>query len=257
MNSDAHWYKTLQLVATKKTVIALIGISLLVVVVAIMEYTHGNPLEITEIHADFFNYHKADKVRVPKKIDFAGEAVPVHLIKVRNKIARQLAHSPYRKSRATILHQRAKKYFPIIEPILKQYHIPDDFKYLALVESKLQDSSVSNQGAVGIWQIMPETGRGYGMTINDSIDERYDVIRSTKLACKYFAQAYQLLGNWTLVAASYHRGINGILREIDTQQRTSYYQLALSKESNLYVYKVLVMKELMSKPKVYGFAIKS
>ena len=148
--------------------------------------------------------------------------------------------------------KRANKFFPLIEPILKRNNIPNDFKYLALIESGLEDV-VSPSNAAGFWQILPSTAREYGLEVNKSIDERYNLEKATQVACDYLNEAYQKFGSWTMAAASYNKGQNGISRIIEYQGTNNYYNLYLNSETSRYVFRIVVIKEILENPKKYGF----
>jgi hypothetical protein len=150
--------------------------------------------------------------------------------------------------------KRATRYFPVIEKILKENNIPDDFKYLAVAESELSNI-ISPAGATGFWQIMPETGREEGMEINTEIDERYNIEKSTKFACEYFLKSYARYGNWTLAAASYNGGRNGIDDQIEIQKEKNYYDLLLSEETARYIFRVVAYKLIIADPAAYSFDI--
>jgi hypothetical protein len=153
-----------------------------------------------------------------------------------------------------LIIKRANRVFPIIEPILAKYGVPDDFKYLAVIESGLVNA-VSSAGARGVWQFMPETAKEKGMEVNDIVDERYHLEKSTEAACRYLLAAKEKFGSWTLAAASYNGGMNGITKRIDEQKVTNYYDLALTEETSRYVFRILALKEIMRQPAKYGFSI--
>ena len=142
----------------------------------------------------------------------------------------------------------------MIEKILKEYNIPDDFKYLAAAESDYTNM-VSPAGATGFWQIMPETGKEEGMEINQVVDERYDVEKSTRFACEYFLKSYEKYGNWTLAAASYNGGRAGIDEQIDIQHQNNYYDLLLAEETARYIFRVVAYKLIITDPVNFGFDI--
>jgi hypothetical protein len=148
--------------------------------------------------------------------------------------------------------KKAHKYFPVIEPILKQYNLPDDFKYLAVIESGL-DNVISPSGAAGFWQILKGTGREYGLEVNSAIDERYNLEKATVVACEYLQEAYNKFGNWTMAAASYNMGKNGARRKIEEQSSNNYYNLYLNSETSQYVFRIIAIKEIMQNPRKYGF----
>jgi hypothetical protein len=151
-----------------------------------------------------------------------------------------------------LFFKKANKYFPIIEPILKKNNIPDDFKYLALIESGL-DNVVSPAGAAGFWQILKGTAREHGLEVNLAIDERYNLEKSTEVACDYLQDAYDKFGSWTMAAASYNMGKNGARRRIAKQGTNNYYNLHLNSETGRYVFRIIAVKEIMKNPKKYGF----
>lgn len=146
------------------------------------------------------------------------------------------------------------KVFPIIEPILKANGIPDDFKYLAVIESSLVNA-VSPAGARGVWQFMPATAKEYGMDVSGDVDERYHLEKSTEAACKYLNDAYKRFGNWQFAAASYNGGMAGINRVLESQQVSSYYDALFYEETGRYVFRILALKEIMKTLKKYGFDI--
>ncbi len=208
-------------------------------------------------YEDYFNgNNKIFSIRVPKDLNFAGEVVPISDFRIHKAVETELVKGTYWQSRSLVLHKRASRWFPVIEPILKKNNIPDDFKYIALIESQLTNV-VSPQGATGFWQIIESTAKGYGLEITDEVDERYHVVKSTEAACKYFLESYKHFNNWTLVAASYNLGMNGIQVQLNKQNVSNYYDLHLTKETAQYVYRLLAMKEIISRPKIYGFLFRT
>ena len=190
---------------------------------------------------------------VPENMNFAGEPVPLENPDIKERLDRELLVNTYWQSNGLLLIKRAHKYFPIIEPILKKNGIPEDFKYLAVAESGLQQV-ISPAGATGFWQTMENTGREYGMEINDNIDERYHIEKSTKVACEYLKKAKERLGSWTLAAAAYNAGMHGIENQQKRQGTyTGYYDLLLGQETGRYVFRILALKEILAQPKAYGF----
>ncbi|MGB5262073.1 MAG: lytic transglycosylase domain-containing protein [Lutimonas sp.] len=212
--------------------------------------------DVTEISSDpeknTSSLYEIKALKVPSNLTFAGEKVPIHDDDVMERIDRELLVNTYWQSNGLLNFKRAHKYFPVIEPILKKYNIPDDFKYLAIIESGLQNVT-SPAGAKGYWQLMPKTAREYGLEVNDNVDERYNLIKSTEVACQYLLEAYKIYGNWTLTAASYNAGMAGISRVMDYQKVDSYYDLYLNAETSRYIPRIVVTKEIMSNPKKYGF----
>jgi hypothetical protein len=153
------------------------------------------------------------------------------------------------------MFKRASRWFPVIEPVLKKNGIPDDFKFLALAESNLSNV-VSSSGAEGFWQFLKPTGQKYGLEITEEVDERYNMEKSTEAACQYFLEAFQQYKSWTLVAASFNRGIDGVNKAIEKQHKTDYYNLFVVDETARYVYRILAMKQIYKNPVKYGFYLK-
>lgn len=195
---------------------------------------------------------KREVVSLPSAIDFAGEKTPLHVADVRERFDREMIINTNLHSTTTLILKRANRTFPIIEPILKKYDIPDDFKYLAVIESGLANV-VSPSGARGVWQFMPETAKEKGMEVNDFVDERYHLEKSTEAACKYLIEAKNKFGSWTLAAAAYNGGMGGINKQITNQQVNDYYDLLLTEETSRYVFRILALKEIMKNPVKYGF----
>lgn len=198
--------------------------------------------------------YKVRAIDIPADLNFADESVPVDDPEVMERIDREFLVNTYWQSNALLLMKRANKYFPIIEPILKKNGIPDDFKYLAVAESGLQNL-ISPAGATGFWQIMKGTGKDYGLEINDNVDERYHLEKSTEVACRYLKSSKDKFGSWTLAAASYNAGPYGIKRYQGVQQVDTYYDLLLGEETGRYVFRILAIKEILSNPEKYGFEI--
>ncbi len=189
---------------------------------------------------------------VPDSIDFAGERTPLKITDVKERFERELIVNANLDATTLLIIKRANRAFPIIEPILKKNGVPDDFKYLAVIESGLVNA-VSPAGARGVWQFMPETAKEKGMEVNDVVDERYHLQKSTEAACKYLLDAKARFGNWTLAAASYNGGMNGVNKQIEMQKVTNYYDLLLTEETSRYVFRILALKEIMKNPDKYGF----
>lgn len=191
---------------------------------------------------------------IPKDLTFAGERVPIELPDVRERLDKELQSNTYFHSNTIFLIKRAGRWFPQMEKILKAHNIPDDFKYLPLIESNLMNV-ISPAEAVGYWQILKTSGKEFGLEITNEVDERYDPLKATEAACKYLNQAYRKFGNWTLVAASYNRGMNGLDRALENQGEKSYYDLFLNDETSRYVFRILAIKEIVNNPLKYGFKI--
>ncbi|MFT4679490.1 MAG: membrane-bound lytic murein transglycosylase D [Flavobacteriales bacterium] len=190
----------------------------------------------------------------PESPTFAGESVPTDIIDVKEKLDRELVVNSYWHSNTFLMIKRANRWFPVIEPILAKNGIPDDFKYLALIESGLTNA-VSHAGATGFWQFMKATGQSYGLQVTSEVDERYHVEKSTEAACHYLRDAYDKFHSWTLVAASYNMGMAGLGRRLSEQQVDTYYDLLLNAETARYVYRIAAVKEIFDEPEAYGFFI--
>lgn len=189
---------------------------------------------------------------IPKSISFAGEKVPLNDFEVRERIDRELIVNTYWFSSTILGMKRANRWFSVIEPILKKYNIPDDFKYLALIESNLSNVS-SSAGAVGFWQLTADAAKKYDLEVDDQVDERYSVEKSTEAACKYLSDAHNTFNNWTLAAATFNMGFNGMKKQIEREKATNYYNLILSDETMRYVARILAMKIIYSDAKKYGY----
>ncbi|WP_131539230.1 lytic transglycosylase domain-containing protein [Pedobacter nototheniae] len=195
---------------------------------------------------------KEESVSLMAQLNFAEETLPLGDKKVESKMKKVLAAHTYGNLQTHRLHRKAAEWFPIIEPILAAYGIPNDFKYVALVESGLQ-GGVSPKGAAGIWQFMPGTARMYGLKVNGKVDERYNLRKSTIAACKYIKEMYSGLESWTLVAAAYNVGDGRLRRQINDQNQDNYYKMKLNRETGGYVYKLISMKQIMENPVRYGY----
>lgn len=199
-----------------------------------------------------FNFRS--HVDYPLEMDFSGEKVPTSLADVKERLDREMAVNINLNASTSLLLKRANKVFPIIEPILAQNNIPDDFKYLAVIESGLVNA-VSPSGAKGVWQFMPETAKEIGLEVTEQVDERYHIEKATQAACNYLKKAKEKFGSWTMAAAAYNGGISGLQKQIDFQKATDYYDLWLSEETSRYVFRILALKEIMKNPEKYGYAI--
>jgi hypothetical protein len=195
---------------------------------------------------------KAIALDLPEKQEFAGEQVPMDLFYVRESFDRELITNVYWHSSTLLMLKRANRYFPVIEPILVKYHIPDDFKYIVVAESNLTNAQ-SPAGAIGYWQFLKATGIQYGLEINEEIDERYNLEKSTGAACRYLADSYKNYNNWTLTAASYNSGPDNINKPMSAQKENNFYDLLLNPETSRYIYRILAIKEVFSDPEKYGF----
>jgi membrane-bound lytic murein transglycosylase D len=193
--------------------------------------------------------------KLPENVTFAGEKMPLDNFDTKESLEREILISAYRHSSTILIIKRANRYLPVIEKILKENNIPDDFKYLVAAESEYSNM-ISPAGATGFWQIMQETGREEGMEINNIVDERYNVEKSTQFACDYFLKSYEKYGNWTLTAASYNGGRAGLDEQIEIQNQHNYYDLLLNEETSRYIFRAVAYKLIINDPVAYGFNIK-
>jgi hypothetical protein len=197
-------------------------------------------------------FYKIKALKIPKNLSFAGERVPLEKQDIKERIDRELLVNTYWQSNGLLFFKRTHKYFPIIEPILKKNGIPDDFKYLAVIESGLLNVS-SPAGARGFWQLLKDTAKENGLEVNDNVDERYNLELATQAACNYLKEARTKFGTWTLAAAAYNAGIKGISKKLETQHVKSYYNLLVGDETKRYVPRIVAVKEILTHPKKYGF----
>lgn len=194
-------------------------------------------------------------VEIPDSVSFAGEPVPLGRFDVLESLDRELLVNSYFHSQTLRLIKLAPRYFDIVEPILKEKGIPDDFKYLAVAESGLNTRAVSPARAVGFWQFLSGTARDYGLEVNSEVDERYHVEKSTYAACDYLLDAYKKYGSWSMVAASFNAGMRGIDRQIERQKANSYYDLLLVSETGRYVFRVIALKLVLENPLAFNFVV--
>lgn len=202
-----------------------------------------------------FSMEPVNSFPIPSKTDFAGKTISLERYDMRERFDREQIIIAYNHSLSLLIIKRANRYFPIIEPILKENGIPDDFKYLAVIESNLEPRAISPAQAAGLWQLMPKTAQQLGLEVNDEIDERYNIEKSTVAACKYFKSAFTKYKNWTTVAASYNAGMGRISEEKENQQVDESFDMLLSSESSRYVFRILAMKQFLENPKAFGYTI--
>lgn len=196
--------------------------------------------------------YKIKALKIPENLSFAGEKVQLNKTDIRERIDRELLVNTYWQSNALLWFKRTNKYFPVIEPILKEKGVPDDFKYLSVIESDLRNVT-SPAGAKGMWQMLKDAGRENGLEINDNVDERYHLEKATRAACDYLIEAKERLGNWTLAAAAYHAGNYGIEKRLKEQMVDSYYDVLAGENTERYIPRIVAAKEILSNPDKYGF----
>ena len=200
--------------------------------------------------------YKVFALQLPKAATFANESVPTELIDVQEKFDRELHVNTYWQSQTILFIKRSNRWFPTIEKILAEEGVPEDFKYLSLIESGFQQV-VSPAGATGYWQLMKSAAKENGLEVNGAIDERYHIEKSTYAACAYLKKAKERFGSWTLAAASYNMGMAGLAKQMERQKATNYYDLVLNEETSRYVFRILAAKTILSNPTDFGFTFTS
>ncbi|MBX2840602.1 MAG: lytic transglycosylase domain-containing protein [Flammeovirgaceae bacterium] len=211
--------------------------------------------ENTQIDSQLRYESEVFNIELPSEFIFCGEKVPLKEPDVSEKLDREIHENVFHYANTNLILKRANRWFPKMEKIFESYGLPEDLKYLVIIESAFSNV-VSPVGATGFWQIMETTGKEFGLVINEEIDERYDPIKSTHVACKYFKQAYKKFGSWTLAAASYNLGITGTERRLREQKVNSYYDLDINSETARYVFKAMAFKEIFTNPDKYKFNLK-
>lgn len=204
---------------------------------------------------DFNDGYKVFSLTLPNELSFCGEPVPLDRIDVRERLDRELLVNTYWQSNTLLAHKRANRWFPMIEEVMRREGVPEDMKYIALIESGLTNA-VSPAGATGYWQFMKETAVRHGLEVNAEVDERYHVEKSTVAACRYLKNGYDKYGSWALAAASYNLGQGGVDKQLGRQKQENYFDLLLPEETARYVYRVLAMKEIIRDPERYGFHLR-
>ncbi len=185
---------------------------------------------------------------------FCDEEVPLDLFYVRERLERELLVNSYRHSATILLLKRTKRWFPVMEPLMEKYGLPEDFKYLAMIESELTNA-VSPSKAVGFWQFLEGTGKQYNLEINKEVDMRYNVEKETVAACKYLKDSYRKFGSWISAAAAFNCGNGRISKTQEEQRVDSYFDMLLPEETQRYVYRILALKLITENPERYGFQI--
>ena len=225
-----------------------------IIFITLLSITFFNAVYISDVPSEknTADSYTIKALKIPDELTFAGEKVPTGLYDIKERMDRELLVNTYWQSNGLLLIKRAHKYFPIIEPMLKKYGIPDDFKYLAVAESGLENNS-SSAGAAGFWHFLKSSAKEYGLEVNQNVDERYNLEKATKVAADYLKKSKKRFGTWTLAAAAYNAGNARIARNLKKQQVTDYYDLLLNSETSRYVLRIVALKEVLSYPKKYGF----
>ncbi len=191
---------------------------------------------------------------VPEYVVFAGETIRFDRADLRERMDRELIAFTYSHNMSTLMIKRANKFFPQVEPILKRMGVPDDLKYLMVIESNLDPQAASSAGAAGLWQFIQSTGRSYGLEVNANIDERFHTVKATEAACSFLLEAYEKYGNWMTVAASYNGGQQGMDRRIEAQHQTNAMDMWLVEETSRYMFRLLAVKMMFENPFLFGFS---
>ena len=241
------------MILNRKTLFTISGMTVAAAMILLFTFASGESGDGTEIHKSDTLYN-IQSFKLPDEVIFAGERMPLENFDTKESLEREILISAYRHSSTILIIKRANRYLPIIEKILKENEIPDDFKYLVAAESEYSNM-VSPVGATGFWQIMAETGREQGMEINTVVDERYHVEESTQFACDFFRKSYEKYGNWTMAAASYNGGRSRMDEQRDIQKQNNYYDLLLAEETARYIFRAVAYKLVIRDPKAYGFDI--
>jgi membrane-bound lytic murein transglycosylase D len=238
----------------KSVLSVVIILSIIILVVSVTPGYKEDTKEVEKLPGTTDPALPIQSYKLPESVVFAGERVPLENFDTRESLDREILTSAYRHSSTILIVKRANRYLPVIERILKENNIPDDFKYLVAAESEYHNV-VSPAGATGFWQIMPATGREEGLEINTVVDERYNLEKSTEVACRYIQKAYDRFGSWTMAAASYNGGRGAVSEQIKIQNQNDYYNLLLTEETARYIFRAVAYKLVISEPKKYGFNI--
>ncbi len=237
-------------------IIAIILASLAIAGEAFIFATHKEKNEQEALHARAIRAdYRVYAPSIPDTMYFCGERVPLNIYYVREGLDRELVSNMYYQSNTTFCIKRATRLFPTIERILKEEGVPEDMKYLCVIESSLTNAT-SPAGAKGYWQFMKTTGANYGLEISDEIDMRNDLEASTRAACRFLKTLKSRLGGWTEAAAAYNCGEGGLSTRIAKQGQSSYYDLYLNSETQRYVYRILAIKLIFQNPQSYGYHIR-
>ncbi len=235
-------------------------IVLLLTAIIIKLFIFSSPSDSNENDENYYKEMKKNYIiyspKIPENIDFCGEKVPLKRFDVKQSLDYELLKVMYWHSETILYIKRMDAVFAVVDPILKKYKIPEDFRYLLVTESGMTNV-VSGSHAEGYWQFMKPTALDYGLEINDQVDERYDLQKSTEAACKYLQDSYKLFGNWTLAAASYNVGRDHIKKQLLRQKVNSFYDLLLNIQTSRYLYRILAFKIILSNPREYGFFIRN
>ena len=241
--------------------VGIVGLSVVVVLLAVKLFIFSDSkAKDDKSDGKYYDagrrFYKIFAVKIPEKVDFAGETVPVDRFYVREGLDRELLVNSYWHSNSLLMFKRAYRYLPVMDSILKANNVSTDFKYLAMIESNLENIT-SPAGASGYWQFLSGTGKHYDLEISAEIDERNNLEKATVAACKYLKTSYAHFKSWTLAAVSYNMGTEGLDEAMKTQKSTNYYDLYLNKETQRYIYRILAVKLIFQMPVAYGFYLRN
>lgn len=239
----------------KNIIITLLAILVLLNSSAIGYYIYKQELTPHEKEEYVSHFLLPSDVFCPDTFYLAGERVPLERIDILEAFKKELIVNTNLHSHTIQVIKNSPRYFHIIEPILKKEGIPDDFKYLAVIESSLNPLAISSAGAAGIWQLMKGTAKELGLEVSNDVDERYHVEKATRAACAYLKKAYEKFGSWTSAAASYNGGMNMLTRQMDRQKEKKFYDLLMGEETGRYVYRIMALKQIMENPHLYNFHV--
>lgn len=248
----------------KKSGLIIIAISLIFILSKLYSNTRVNYTnnlskttsieEVAKLNKTFVHLAN-DLAKQSTAFSFADEVVPTEMAQVHQKLGKYLTNFSYKKQQSYQMHKKADVFLPKIAKVLALYGIPEDFKYIPIVESGLNPKVTSHKGAGGYWQFMPATARLYGLRVNAEVDERLDFEKSTHAAAKYLKYLYDEFGDWTLVAAAYNVGGGSLKKSIRRQGEDDYFKLRLNAETGSYVYKLVSVKQVIENPEQYGYNI--
>lgn len=237
------------------TIITSISICILIIISCFAVNINGKKLIAEEEGEGFYDGNNViSSPYIPSYLSFADENVPLHIYWVKERLDREIINTVYQHSRTLQTLKRVPRFFPVIEKILEEEGVPEDFKYLCVAESNLENV-ISPAKATGYWQFLESTAKSYGLIINEEVDERYDLEKSTKAACKYLKDSKKRLGSWSLAAAAYNMGEARLKKSIEQQKTDLYWNLHLNSETSRYVYRILAYKQVFENPEIYGIKV--
>lgn len=239
----------------KRNILYILSIITVVSIVTIMILSNNDTEKVDQQRPQVLSMTAS--VDIPDEMTFAGEKITFDRYDLHERMDRELNSFTYFHSTTLLLFKRANRIFPIIEPILKQQGVPDDIKYLAVIESSLDPRAISPARAVGLWQFISGTASGYGMEVSSEVDERYSIEKSTIAACRYLKESYNKYGSWSAAALSYNGGQGRITSEISNQQTRKALDLWLVDETMRYYFRMLAIKQVFENPRQYGFVLRA